>query len=162
MKSLREYIMEAMDELPEYKYENDKVKVVLLYNSSLDSNLNLINGANKACILVNPKDEKGYIRINGGTTYNSPGTWKSLNDIPGYKDVDWKDAEDVELNYKYAGEEGGSHKNLTTVKYAEVERPFVGHLYIENDKTTNVQKHTRYANVDVEEFINKLKKDGLL
>lgn len=104
--------------------------MALVSKDNVDDNLNLMKGMNRVCLVWSPEDCKGYMCANGGVKWDDGKQWTSLKDLDSVIGKrDWKKVDDVELDYSYRGQIGGSkgydiEAYFTTVPLRDVLRMY--------------------------------------
>lgn len=143
---------------------NDKVKVLLFHcQDYMDSNLNLMSGMNRFCLVFSSDNNKvAYMTINGGIKWNDKNCWTDLYTLrKSLGDIKWKKEQPIELSYSYPGSRGNQRFKID-VKSAELSIELMDKLYGEDHKTLLIQSRFGYPTTIMKDIFKKLKDDNLL
>ena len=143
---------------------NDKVKVLLFHcQDYMDSNLNLMSGMNRFCLVFSSDNEKvAYMTINGGIKWNDSNCWTDLYTLrKSLGDIKWKNEKPIELSYSYPGSRGNQRFKINVKSY-ELPIETMDKLYGEDNKTVLIKSRFGYATTIMQDIFKKFKDDGLL
>ena len=142
------------------KVVNGKVKVVMI-TGYVDSNQKLISGSNNVCILWSSKDKDyEYVTCNGGVKYNDPNAWSTKKDVK--INTKWKQVEDVEFRYAYAGTVGRTRPDKVKVYIGEADPEEINNLLKQDEKTVTINAVYYFASESVRSVIKDWKNKGYL
>lgn len=163
METLKNKIMEALTNLTQPMVNNGEVKVIALQtNDYIDSNLALIQGMNRACLIWTPEDGNGYICANGGISFNDGQEWRSIKDIEKIIGKQkWEDLGKESLKYSYASSIGESPKYQLNIYSTTIKKSELDKIYQQYGKTLSFYRR-RYATTKLKQIITGWKSQGYL
>lgn len=163
METLKNKIMEALNNLTQPMVNNDEVKVIALQtNDYIDSNLDLTTGRNKVCLIWSPEDDKGYMCANGGIRFNDGQQWQTIKDIEKIIGKQkWKDLGKESIKYSYAGSIGEPPRYQINVYSATIKKSELDKIYQQYGKTLLFYRR-HYATASLKQIITGWKSQGYL
>ena len=162
MKHLVNIINESILASPAIEDDDFVCMMALVSKDNVDDNLDLMKGMNRVCLVWSPEDCKGYMCANGGVKWDDGKQWTSLKDLDSVIGKrDWKKVDDVELDYSYRGQIGGSKGYDIEAYFTTVPVDVVMKVYKQNGLSLWIRKHSP-ATAKLSSIFKKWKSKGWL